>query len=234
MKTKKYKREFPIVNYDDFEIPQWKRTRRHGDLFPNHCRGIICGPSGCGKTNVMMNLIVNENGVRFENIYIFCKSLYQNKYKLLEIILKPLKNIHTYFFYNKEEITPPNKARKNSIFIFDDIICDKQEIITSYFAMGRHKNIDVFYLGQTYSKIPKQIIRDNTNLLIIFKQDETNIKHIYDDHVNTDMEYSDFKAICQKCWQDKHDFLLISKECDLLNGRYRKGFDVFITKFKKV
>ncbi|KYN28024.1 hypothetical protein ALC57_02564, partial [Trachymyrmex cornetzi] len=44
---------------------------------------------------------------------------------------------------------------------------------------------------QTYARIPKHLIRDNANLLILFKQDGTNLKHVYNDHVNTDMSYDE-------------------------------------------
>ncbi|KYQ48820.1 hypothetical protein ALC60_12125 [Trachymyrmex zeteki] len=38
--------------------------------------------------------------------------------------------------------------------------------------MGRHAHVDCFYLCQTYAKISKHLIRDNANLLILFKQDK--------------------------------------------------------------
>lgn len=94
--------------------------------------------------------------------------------------------------------------------------------------MGRHKKIDSFYLSQTYSKIPKQLIRDNVNLLLIFKQDDTNLKHIYNEHVTTDIEWNEFKKLCSIIWQNRYDFLLINKDCDLDNGKHRQGFDTFI------
>ncbi|KYM94640.1 hypothetical protein ALC62_14727 [Cyphomyrmex costatus] len=92
---------------------------------------------------------------------------------------------------------------------------------------GRHANVDCFYLCQTYAKIPKHLIRDNANLLILFKQDGTNLKRVYNDHVNTDMLYEDFCDLCRKCWQQKYGFLVIDKDSALANGRYRKGFNDF-------
>ena len=65
--------------------------------------------------------------------------------------------------------------------------------------MGRHKKVDCFYLCQTYAHVPKHLVRYNVNLLAIFRQDEVNVKHIYDDHVNTDMTYVQFKELCSKC-----------------------------------
>ena len=94
--------------------------------------------------------------------------------------------------------------------------------------MGRHKNIDCFHLCQTYTKIPKHFIRDNANMIIIFKQDEMNLKHIYNDHVIGDMTFKTFLKMCAETWKEKYGFLVISKDDPINMGRYRKGFDNFI------
>jgi len=112
--------------------------------------------------------------------------------------------------------------------IFDDGACEKQNNIRSYFGMGRHKNIDSFYLCQPYTHSPKHVIRDNANMIIMFKQDDLNMRHIYCDHVNTDMSCDSFMKICQKCWSDKYGFLIINKDNDMEERRYRKGFNEFI------
>jgi len=52
---------------------------------------LVVGPSNCGKTNVMLSLIESPNGLKFENIYVFSKSLYQPKYEYLEKLIKPIK-----------------------------------------------------------------------------------------------------------------------------------------------
>jgi len=92
-------------------------------------------------------------------------------------------------FSVKEKVVSPDRARAHSIMIFDDVICDKQTTIREYFCMGR----------QTYTKISKHLMRDNANLIVIFKQDEMNIKHIYNDQVIGDMTYTQFIQICEKC-----------------------------------
>jgi len=125
----------------------------------------------------MLSLIESPNGLKFENIYVFSKSLYQPKYEYLEKLIKPIKGMHS---------SALAKA------------CEKQNNIHSYFCMGRHKNIDSFHLCQTYTHIPKHLIR-----------------HIYRDHVNTDMSYDSFMKICQKDWGDKYGFLIISKDNDM-------------------
>lgn len=65
----------------------------------------------------------------------------------------------------------------------DDVLSDKQNNICRYFTKGRHYLTDVFYLAQTCSRVPKQLIRGNANIIILFKQDERNIRHIYNYYV---------------------------------------------------
>lgn len=201
---------------------------KHSSILPNSIRALVVGPSNCGKTNVMISLIESPNGLKFENIYLYSKSLFQPKYNYLRKLITSIKGMGYYTFSDNEEVIPPDKAKQNSIMIFDDVACEKQDNIRSYFCMGRHKDIDSFYLCQTYTRIPKHLVRDNANILIIFKQDEMNLKHIYKDHVGGDMEFENFYNICRECWKEKYGFLFINKDDEILCGRYRKGFNNFI------
>jgi hypothetical protein len=206
-----------------------KQENKHGPLLPNSIRCIICGPSNCGKTNVMFSLLTNPNTLRFENVYIFSKSLQQPKYILLSRIMDGIPEIGYFAFDNEENVPSPEDAKKNSIIIFDDVACDNQDRMRKYFCMGRHKDVDCFYLTQSYTRIPKHLLRDNANMLILFKQDDLNLKHIYDEHVNMDMSLSQFKDLCTKCWnKDRYGFVVICKDFDLTNGRYRCGLDTYV------
>lgn len=223
------KDQFNINNIDDLTVDNIKTNDgKHGSLLPNTVRCIVSGPSNCGKTNVVFNLITNIKGLRFTNIYIFSKSLQQPKYKLLEKVLLDVPDVGFYKFSANDSIMQPNQAKPYSVFIFDDIACENHDTVRNYFAMGRHYNIDTIYIGQTYSKIPKQLIRDNANILIIFKQDETNLKHIFNDHINGDMPFDKFKELCGKAWSEKYGFLVIMKDQTIKDGRYRIGFDKFV------
>lgn len=229
MKIKKNNKKLSVINFDEL-VGKEKIIKRHGVLLPNSIRAIICGPSNSGKTNVLLTLITHRNGLRFENIYIYSKSLNQPKYKFLERIIKPLKEVGYFTFNNNEQVINVNDVKQNSIMIFDDVACEKQDNIRAYFCMGRHHNVDSFYLCQTYARIPKHLIRDNANFLILFRQDEMNLKHIYDDHITTDMTFTQFRDLCGLCWNtNKYGFLVIDKDEDINHGRYRKGFDSFIT-----
>ena len=113
--------------------------------------------------------------------------------------------------------------------IFDDIACEKQNHLKAYFCMGRHKGVDSFYLCQSYAQVPKHLVRDNINFMVIFRQDGMNLRHIWLDQVNTDLPFEKFKEMCSICWNEKYGFLVIDKDSDLNSGRYRKGFYIYFT-----
>lgn len=212
----------------NLDFNEKSNVTKHSSLLPNSIRALIVGPSNCGKTNVMLSLIESPNGLKFKNIYLYSKSLYQPKYQYLRKLISSVKGMGFYTFSENEAVVSPDNAKANSIMIFDDVASEKQNNMRSYFCMGRHKDIDSFYLCQTYTRIPKHLVRDNANLIIVFKQDDLNLKHIYKDHVGNDISLEMFQNICRECWKDKYGFLVISKDDEILNGRYRKGFDIFI------
>lgn len=214
-----------IVQNVDF---MQRKTPRHSTLLPDSIRALIVGPSNCGKTNVMLSLIESPNGLKFENVYIYSKSLYQTKYEYLKKLISTIKGMRLYTFNNNDDVIQTDEIKPNSIMIFDDVACDKQNNIKNYFSMGRHKNVDSFYLCQTYTRIPKHLLRDNANFIIVFKQDDLNLRHIFNDHVGCDISFEDFKKICHECWKEKYGFLTISKDDEIHSGRYRKGFHIFI------
>lgn len=208
-----------------------RRRRRHGDLLPDSIRCIICGPSGSGKTNAMLSLLYNKNGLCFENVYVYSKSLYQPKYRMLEKILRSIKGIGYYSYNENADIVAPSEAKPHSVFIFDDVVSGKQEKIREYFSFARHNNLDSFFLIQSYTHAGKQLIRDNCNMLIIFKQDDLNLDHVYKNHIGGDMSFAEFKEMAAHCWNGSangHGFLTICKDFGMNDGRYRKNFDQYI------
>ncbi|CAG18160.1 unnamed protein product [Bracoviriform congregatae] len=210
----KLRAQLPVINFDQIVQGTGVKLKRHGALLPNSIHAVFCGPSNCGKTNALLSLIVHPNGLRFENIYLYSKSLNQPKYQFLETLLKQIDGIGFFTFSEHEAVIKPEDAKPNSLMIFDDVACEKQDHIKAFFCMGRHKDVDSFYLCQTYTRIPKHLIRDNANFLVLFRQDEMNLKHIYDDHVNTDMPYNSFRDLCSACW-NKYGFVVIDKDSEL-------------------
>lgn len=210
-----------------------EELQRHGKLFPKSIRCIICGPSNCGKTNLMIHLLIHPQGLRFANCYVYSKSLQQPKYQFLRAVLQGIKGISCNFYNEREDVLNPSEVKPDSIMIFDDVAVEKQDVIRDYFSMGRHANVDCFYLCQSYAHVPKHLVRDNANFLIVFKQDDLNMQHIYNDHINTDMSAERFHEMCSRCWErNQYSPLVVNKDVSLNNGRYQRGFNEHIQLWK--
>jgi hypothetical protein len=98
----------------------------------------------------------------------------------------------------------------NSLVVFDDCVNSKQHTIKDYFVRGRHKNISVVYLTQSYTKVDKQLVRNNFKFLCIFRQSLKDIKYIYDEYdVCSHFTFKRFKEICNLCWGENYGFLTI-------------------------
>ena len=68
-----------IINFDVME----KANQKHHWLLPPSIRAIIFGPSGCGKTNLLLNLLLKKGALNYDILYIYSKSLGQDKYEFL-------------------------------------------------------------------------------------------------------------------------------------------------------
>nr|CAI5847572.1 unnamed protein product [Callosobruchus analis] len=160
--SKRASPHLPVVNYD---VPAQEASfRKHGPLFGGESkRALIVGASGSGKTNIMISLITHPNGLRFSNVYLYCKSPYQPKYQYLRNVLQPLKEIGYFEYTEDKDIIPPNLMKPNSLIIFDDVA----SCLKTYSCFSN-----------LYS-IPKHLLRDNATLLIVLPQDILNLKHIY-------------------------------------------------------
>lgn len=226
---KQHSGNITVVNGDlHIEKPK-KKIKRHGSLLPDSIRMLIVGASGSGKTNVMLSLIESPNGIAFENVYLYSKSLHQPKYRYLKQLLTSIKGIGYYPFSEHDDVIGPHDVKPNSIFIFDDVACEKQDNVSRIMSFGRHMNCCTYILSQSYIQVPRHLVRENVNILVIFKQNERNLKYIFADHISTDITFDQFKKFCGDCWsEDKFNFVVIDKDRDVNNGRFRKMFNTFV------
>ena len=128
--------KLPIVNFDSL-VQNEKKETQHGHLLPNSVRAIFCGPSNCGKTNALLTLLIHPNGLRFENVYVYLKSLNQPNYNFLEKVLELVNGVEYYSFNEHEDVIIPSEAHLNSVFIFDDVACEKLDNIKEFFFYGQ-------------------------------------------------------------------------------------------------
>ena len=104
-------------------------------------RTLIIGFSNCGKTYLMNHILHQKQ----EPIFIITKSL--NQYSKIKA-------------QTSDEIQPLNEY-ENSVVVFDDMLLSKRESnIDLFFTRGRHNNIDIYYISQSYFHLPKKTIRN--------------------------------------------------------------------------
>lgn len=56
----------------------------HAECIPHSFRALIVGPSGSGKTSLLMRLLLEDDMLNYDKLYVFAKSLYQPEYQVLK------------------------------------------------------------------------------------------------------------------------------------------------------
>ena len=155
-------------------------------------RTLIIAFSNCGKTH-LMNFILHQ---KQEPIFIITKSL--NQYPKLKA-------------QTSDEIEPLQN-HENSTVVFDDMLLSKQESnINLFITRGRHNNIDIYYISQSFFHLPKNTIRKNSNIILLFKQTLRDIILLFHDIAGLDMNLYEWKQLCRKAWENDYDYLQIDR-----------------------
>ena len=169
--------------------------------FENH-RHVIIGPSNVGKTYYMLKILEKIGNKRPINIITRSPNQYPN-------------------YKTSTDIKPINKY-KGSIVIFDDMLGAKNSSqIDEFFTRGRHEDIDVYYISQSYFGLPRRSIRNNSDRLILFKQTLRDVQSMYYDIRAYDMNYDEFKQMCHKAWNEEYNYLCIDMTKNKTDGKYR-------------
>ena len=204
---KKYNNKEKKRKYDDsknnIEKPKIGNVNNKiNDLTNENHRHVIIGPSNVGKTFYMLKILEKTGNKR--PIYIKTRS--PNQYP----------NYKT-----STDIKPINK-NKGSILIFDDMLGARNSSqIDEFFTRGRHEDLDVYYISQSYFALPRQSIRNNSDILILFKQTLRDVQSLYYDIGAYDMKYDEFKEMCHKAWDERFNYLCIDMTKNKNDGKYR-------------
>ena len=208
MNRKKYNNKEKKRKFDDsvdkIEKPKIDNVNNNNNdivsTYENH-RHVVIGPSNVGKTYYMIKIL--------EKI---------GKQKPIHIITRSPNQYPNYKTSN--EIKPINKY-KGSVVIFDDMLGDKNSSqIDEFFTRGRHEDIDVYYISQSYFGLPRQSIRNNSDRLILFKQTLRDVQSMYYDIGAYDMKYDEFKEMCHETWNEEYNYLCIDMTKNKNEGKY--------------
>ena len=163
---------------------------------------VIIGPRNVGKTYYMLKVLEKIDNKRPIHIKTRSPNQYPN--------------------YKTSTDTKPINKYKGSIVIFDDMLGAKNSSqIDEFFTRGRHEDLDVYYISQSYFALPRQSIRNNSDRLILFKQTLRDVQSMYYDIGAYDMNYDEFKQMCHKAWEEKYNYLCIDMTKNKNEGKYR-------------
>lgn len=129
-----------------------------------------------------------------------------------------------------DEVPDPSELnpKLKTIILFDDVINRKnQDAMKSYFTRGRHNNISIFYLSQSFFALDRRSIRMNCNFLILFRLSNIDIEHLHRDRIEMDMDLKEFKAFCKEGWKEDYGYIIIDFTSKASDRRYRHGLDKF-------
>ena len=132
------------------------------------------------------------------------------------------------FYQSFEDVPNPRElsSEKKNLMVFYDLLLEKQKTCESYYARGKHNNVDCFYLAQNYFKLPRQTIRENANFICLFSQDLKNLNHIFDDHLGKDMTKE------KAAWEKQHLFVIIILRSKNTTVNIEVGLTSFTYKMK--
>ena len=105
--------------------------------------------------------------------------------------------------------------------VFDDMLLSKQgSNIILFFTGGRHQHNDIYYVSQSYFNLPNNTIRDNSNIIILFKQTLRDIILLFHDIAALDINLEEWKQLCRKAWGNDCKYLQIDRLAKIGEGRY--------------
>ena len=115
----------------------------------------------------------------------------------------------------------PFEIHENSTVFFDDMLLPKEEShFDPFFTKGRHNDIHKYYITQSFLHLPKNTIRNNSEIVIFFKQTQRNFILFFHDIAGLDMSPEEWKQFGRKAWENVYEYLQIDRFAKIGEGLY--------------
>ena len=213
-----------MINFDEYTNENRINHNPNWPFIPDHpYRILIIGASRSGKTNTLLDLINNQPDI--DNIYLYAKNPYEDKYQFLikkreSIGIKHFNDPKAFIEFSNDmegvhkNINDCNLDKENKILvIFDDMITDMinnkklNSIVTELFIRGRKLNISLVFITQSYFKVPKDVRLNTTHFFIMKIPNKRELQQIAINH-SSDINTKDFINIYKKCTDKPYSFLV--------------------------
>ena len=112
---------------------------------------------------------------------------------------------------NTEDYNPIKKRK--ILIVFDDILADMTNnnklnpIVTELFIRGRKLNISIFFITQSYFKVPKDVRLNSTHFFIMKIPNKRELQQSALNH-SSDIDFKDFMQIYKKCTTEPYSSLV--------------------------
>ena len=80
-------------------------------------------------------------------------------------------------------------------------------VVTELFIRSRKLNISIFFITQSYSKVPKDVRVNSTHLFIMKIPNKRELQQTDLNH-SSDIDFKDFMKIYKKCTAEPYSFLV--------------------------
>ena len=150
-------------------------------------RTLIIGRSGCGKSFLILSLLKDKNP---DDDFIICKTDSQSPSK-----------------YHKQsgEILHLEDYEDKTV-VFGYMLASKEaKDIDAFFTRGRHQNLDIYYISQSWYEPPKSTFRNNCSRIMLFPQTLKEISMIFNDISGLRMCFSEWRNFCREAWQKRYN-----------------------------
>ena len=213
-----------MINFDDYANEIIIDHNSKWPFIPDHSyRILIIGGSESGKTNALLNLINNHPDI--DKIYLYAKDPYEAKYQYLinkreKVGLDHFDDPKAFIEYSNDmqdvhkNIDDYNPRKKRKVLIvFDDMIADMinnkklDSVVTELFIRGRKLNISIFFITQSYFKVPKDVKLNSTHFFIMKIPNKRGLQQFAFNH-SSDIDFKDFMKIYKKCTKEPYSFLV--------------------------
>ena len=116
-------------------------------------------------------------------------------------------------------------STQNNLLLLNDCFIGKQIKAEAYYTRGRQQLRHEIHCTKL---LPRHVVRENSNFIILFPQDVKDLTHIHVDHCASDISHSEFKQFCHGVWiSEKHNFVTIDLTSAPMGAKYRQNFNQF-------
>jgi hypothetical protein len=222
---------------NDDKIPQTRAAQM--GIVPKHpFRMVITGGSGSGKTTLACHLLAKAYKDYFDVIKMFSPTAkWDPSWRACKFeegdIEEDLDPDMLYDIYQEAEKECKEEGAAESkriLLMFDDCISDRKFMrsaeMLKLFVQGRHCNISLMMLTQSYMKVDRSC-RLQASDIFFFPSNMSEVERLVKEHCPPNVSNNEFRRLVQYATSERYNFLSILRR-NPPEERFRKNLDTVL------